>query len=246
MVYEEKFKVRGYSLDENCYARPLAIMGYMQDAAALHCIPLHLTGPELQAEGITWVITNFTIEYYYYPYWSEELKVETWAKDNSGFRTRRDYLITTMAGRLAAAGASCWSLLDMNTRKPVPVAYLGERLQYHGDKAAFDNWKPEKIVFEEDGDIFTGDFQACYYDLDFNNHLNNLKYMEWAMNTVPAEYQRENVLSRWSVQFLDEVFLGDKITVKTVRKGDLFHHSLINKENGRTCCRASGEWKKKN
>jgi len=53
--------------------------------------------------------------------------------------------------------------------------------------------------------------QVWYSELDRNGHMNNTRYLDWAMDLLPADFHREHPLRRATLCYLCEIREGDLI-----------------------------------
>lgn len=245
MKYHEIQTACSRDMDEKVRIRPLTFYMWMQTAAARHCVPLRLTGPDMNAEGMTWVITHFSVVWERFPGWQEAVTVESWPQSCSGFKTRRDYRLLNESGDVIALGASNWCLLDLETRKPVPVVRISDRLRLCPDDEALPGWKGDRIE-AVDPETERGEAcvrQVCYGDLDFNDHCTNTRYIEWAWDALPVDFQKEHRPERMDIQFLSEAFAGDRIRVET-SCSDLETLQRLSDINGtKEYCRLKTRWR---
>ena len=51
-------------------------------------------------------------------------------------------------------------------------------------------------------------------DLDINQHVNNTKYAQWILDSIPYELHKVLLLKAYSVNFLAETHLGDEVRVE--------------------------------
>ncbi|MEG0379303.1 MAG: thioesterase, partial [Eubacterium sp.] len=75
----------------------------------------------------------------------------------------------------------------------------------------------------------TKNFQVRYLDIDFNSHVNHVKYLAWALETLPLEKVRNGVVKSSKIIYKNQGFYGDIITVKSaeIKK----HHYRMDIEN---------------
>ena len=50
--------------------------------------------------------------------------------------------------------------------------------------------------------------------LDRNGHMNNTKYLEWAMDLLPGSFHAEHPLKGFTVCYLNEAREGDRVTLR--------------------------------
>ncbi|MFM6927937.1 MAG: acyl-[acyl-carrier-protein] thioesterase, partial [Bdellovibrio sp.] len=56
-------------------------------------------------------------------------------------------------------------------------------------------------------------FRVRNSDLDINQHVNNCKYAQWILDSIPYDLHKSLKLNSYSVNFLAETYLGDKVEV---------------------------------
>ena len=54
-------------------------------------------------------------------------------------------------------------------------------------------------------------FKVRYSDIDFNKHVNNVKYVQWFMDSVPQEIREEYELKEIDILFEHECYYNDEI-----------------------------------
>jgi acyl-ACP thioesterase len=248
MIFTDNVRTSVMDIDEKFLTRPLTFYGWMLASAARHCVPLRLTGPEMIAEGLTWVITHFSVVWSRFPAWNSPVSVVTWPQEVKGFKTRRDYRILTESGETAAVGASNWCLLDVGTRKPVPMDRISDRLVSCHPEEALPGWRsvrldppaPGAAIVDEPG------HRVSYGDLDFNDHCTNIRYVEWGWGALPTDFQKQHRPVRLDIQFMNEAFSGDVLVVSTEVREHSSLQSLGGPGGSPEYCRLRTDWRMRN
>jgi acyl-ACP thioesterase len=142
--------------------------------------------------------------------WGEELKIRTWPSGTRGRLTAtRDFTGSDRHGDEVFRGVSEWMTVNLAERKLVRLP------------DGFASLAPEgtpKLELGESGGKFAalGDVHGRSRilvrrsDHDFNDHVNNVHYVEWALESVPEEYRRRSV-SRLDIVFRQEAQAGDEL-----------------------------------
>ena len=89
-------------------------------------------------------------------------------------------------------------------------------------------------------------FLVRYSDLDVNRHVNNVSYIEWAVESIPAVVQRESILAELEINFLAETFFGEYALSRCLPQDEthtVFRHSIVSENDGRELARARTVWK---
>ena len=65
----------------------------------------------------------------------------------------------------------------------------------------------EKVKNKE----YVSNFKVRYSDIDFNKHVNNVKYVQWFMDSIPQEIREEYELKEIDILFEHECYYNDEI-----------------------------------
>jgi acyl-ACP thioesterase len=84
-------------------------------------------------------------------------------------------------------------------------------------------------------------FDIRWHDIDSNQHVNNTKYVEWLMESVPTPILNRGTLKSIDIVFKNESVLGDKITTQSQGIDKGFIHRIIN-QNGQELVTGETVW----
>ncbi|MDD4071565.1 MAG: thioesterase [Desulfobacterales bacterium] len=88
-------------------------------------------------------------------------------------------------------------------------------------------------------------FRVRYRDIDINQHVNNVSYVEWALESVPHDIKRNRFVSELEINFLGETVFGDYIQSSCRAEdpsGNVFFHSLVRENDGLEVARVRTVW----
>ena len=77
------------------------------------------------------------------------------------------------------------------------------------------------------------------------HHVNNIKYVEWILDSFPFEMNQSHQIHIFEINFLGESIPGDEIAIYTEALKETpsaFLHNIIRKGDGRELCRARTVW----
>ena len=145
------------------------------------------------SNGIAWILTDWLLEITAYPKYGDKLMARTWSETvRQPLACMRDFELYCN-GEIVAKGLTKWVLVDLNTNRPLKVSpELIEKYQPE-EKFVFGDLKMPKITLPA-ANTFTGETKITLRrsDIDFNNHVHNLTYLDFAMEALPAEvYQKQ-------------------------------------------------------
>lgn len=138
----------------------------------------------------------------------EALEVITWpSRRTAGARAWREFEILSASGEVLVEAASVWLVVDLERRRPVRLPRFLLALDFP-DKETPVRFAPLPEPPAEQPQWFRHRVEA--EDLDINNHVNNVTWLEWAEAAANAEDA-----SAVQIDFLEEARLGEEITLLT-------------------------------
>ena len=152
----------------------------------------------------------------------------------------RDFKILDTDRNPLGKGSTAWFVIDLETRKP----QRADRLHYtlpEGFERMFPA-RPGKVPRPQPGEpVFS--VQAGYRHLDVNQHVNNVKYLQWMLEGLDLTFHENHNLHTFEVNYLNEGGYGDNVVVIQQPLSELsFLHSLQHAETGTEICRAKTVW----
>ena len=95
----------------------------------------------------------------------------------------------------------------------------------------------------------TSPFRVRYSDLDVNRHVNNVRYAEWAVESVPEETLYTCRLRSLELQFHAEAVYGDTVLVHTRQAPsdtlETFTHRLVRQHDAHLVAIARTSWERR-
>ena len=180
-----------------------------------------LTGEELLAKGLSWVISWTNIELERLPDKGEKVILRIWPGKNKVNLYSRIYAMYTETGEPLMATSSLFLLMDQKTRtvavQPVemkilnPVTISGEpnlpKLQQKFPKI-FRNQSLRIVSSEE---------------IDYNGHLNNSRYLDWTEALLDEEFYAEHTPKTIWVQYAKELREGETAKLQYAWEEDVMY-----------------------
>jgi len=142
--------------------------------------------------------------------------METWFMESGKIGAQRDWIITDVTtGELLGRATSTWVMINMHTRRLSKIPdFVRERFKhYQLNKHAVPSEYTRLRLPDIDHDTATkGPPQvARRSDVDMNGHINNVIYVAWAMETVPAQTYDDCHLYQLEIDFKAECHSGDEV-----------------------------------
>lgn len=183
----------------------------------------------------TWVLLRLAIEMDSCPKQYEEVRIETWIEDIKILSTTRNFHIKDKHDQTLGYGTSVWAMIDFDTRRPQDLSQFENLLQFEqGDKTPIA--PPAKLKLVE-GELID-DFTAKYSHIDFNRHVNTMRYVEWISNCFSPDQYSAKKIKRFDINFMSEILFGKSIQLfmQTASEKDTYLFEL--RSSDKTSCRA--------
>ncbi|KAJ9176595.1 hypothetical protein P3X46_011890 [Hevea brasiliensis] len=202
LSYKEKFIVRSYEVGINKTATVETIANFLQEVGCNHAQSVGFstdgfaTTHTMRKLHLIWVTARMHIEIYKYPAWSDVVEVETWCQNEGRIGTRRDWILTDYAtGQVIGRATSKWVMMNQDTRRLQKVTddVRDELMVYcpRELRLAFpedNNRSLKKISKLEDPVQYSKlGLVPRRADLDMNQHVNNVTYIGWVLESMPQE-----------------------------------------------------------
>jgi medium-chain acyl-[acyl-carrier-protein] hydrolase len=221
-VHEESHTIRTFDVGADGKLVLRALLDYLQNAAANHVNELALEALDLNAKGLTWVLSRYRLNVIRYPNKGEPISLKTWPSMVQKLFVFREFEIFGNDGEVIVRASTAWLIIDAKSLRPVRPNHHLEGIEFVPKRAldeAFESWNSGR---EPDN---TNSYRVRMEDIDLNDHVNNRMYMLWASEALPTKLRSAYVPVDLTVQFLGMSHYGDEIHVATIieQKADAVH-----------------------
>jgi len=233
ITYQEKFKIRASEIDSNQKATLPAICNLLQEIAGNHAQKLHFDITDLREKKMTWVLHRLVVKIDRFPQWRETIIIKTWPSSGDGLRAYRDFQIFDAEENIIGQSLSYWLIMNIENRRPVRIPKTILQMAPKG----IDHVLP--ILNSNYSEIGNPDSEQTYNvrktDLDLNNHVNNVRYIEWALSCLPENSKANYV----DIKFMAESVLGDSVIAqgnRPTKQNDKieYNHKIKRKSDNNT------------
>ena len=175
------FTVRSYEAGIANHVTLPTLCNYMQEAAGISAARLGWGIRALQEEGLTWMLARLRVRVNHYIPWGKTVIMRTWPSGMKGrLIAKRCFLGLDDGGAELFRASSEWLYVDLKSQK---IAKLPETFADIVPPGTPDFELPDiggKFAHlpQVDG---SADVLTRHSDLDFNDHVNNVHYVEWML-----------------------------------------------------------------
>ncbi len=112
------------------------------------------------------------------------------------------------------------------------------------DEEAIEHNIAIKIDPVQTGD-YMKEFRVRQSEIDMYLHVNNIKYLQWLLDSIPDEVIENNFLHFIDGRFISEIQYGDEVVMLSQKNStdNSFFHTIKRKDTDRVCASATTKWK---
>lgn len=194
----------------------------------------------LNADNHSWVLSRMALEFDCQPGQYTDYTIATWISDYGRVLSTRNFTLTDAAGREFGRAVTQWAMIDLQTRSAVDLSWVGREHAEAIVDVPSPTEKPRKI--REVNPTQTVEHRVAYSDIDFNRHVNTMRYIEMMCDMLPMEWFAREAPVRLDIHFLRECRYGQTLSIgcEQRERSALFE---IRPDAATVAVRASIEWK---
>lgn len=243
-IWKDVYPVRSYDVDARGRLSVISICNFLQDAAGCHAHALGVSIDQLHPLHLTWVLVRMRIELFHPLAWRDRLQIRTWPSHQERLISQRDFLLSDGEGREVGRCVTSWVLMDLQRWRPQRLKALPKPLPTP-DRPRVLTTMPAKLDAPQTL-AHAQTFRVGDRDLDRNGHVNNVRYVEWALETLPAHVLNTCGLDTLDINFTGEAFHGENILAGSQNTHDhpfTFHHVIRRQSLGDDLAKAKTVWR---
>ncbi|KAL2935558.1 Palmitoyl-acyl carrier protein thioesterase chloroplastic [Bienertia sinuspersici] len=209
-VYKQTFIIRSYEIGPDKTATMETLMNLLQETALNHVTSSGLAGNgfgatrEMSLRKLIWVVTRIHIQVNKYSSWGDVVEIDTWVDAAGKNGMRRDWIIRDYSTQRIITKAT------RETRKlsKIPEEVKKEVEPFYINRYAFENGDddPEKInkLTDDTAHIIQSGLAPRWNDMDANQHVNNVKYIGWILESVPLNVLQDYAMTSMTLEYRRE------------------------------------------
>lgn len=205
--YTKKFSIPYYDGDKDGYIKPINILKYFGETSGEETNRLLSENEHTLNYG--WMLYRWKVEIIKHPKVKEDVKVKTWVSKLDRFYAFREFVLLDKDENIIVKASTVWLCVDMNKKRPIRIPKVySESMDILGEpnfKSFYD--------FKGDFKINTyADFKVRRSDIDYNNHVNNTKYLSWILESMTEDVYNDYRLSEFEIIYKKEIKYGEVIS----------------------------------
>lgn len=233
------FTIQPENVDFTLRASAASIISYMLNVAGTDAHRKGFGVEALQGHSFTWVLSRLAVEISTQPRQYTDIEIDTWVNEFNRLSSTRNFKMR-IGDEVIAAGVSQWCMLNMETRQAVDMTLLKDIYERAMVAEASPIAAPARLRDVEPQ--ISVSRPVVYSDIDFNRHVNTLRYIDLIFDTLPLELIEKNVGMRLDINFIAEALYGEVLTIGAYSEGNVWQFE-ISSDSGKKLCRAKIEFK---
>ncbi|NME83654.1 acyl-ACP thioesterase domain-containing protein [Clostridium sp. SM-530-WT-3G] len=244
--FTKNYEVHYYEVDSNLRCKLSSIIEFIGDIGTHQSEEAGGGMKYCMDNNCAWVFYQDDIKMYRYPMFGEIISITTEAVGFKRFYGLRRYVIRDSEDKIIGEAEAIFFLIDIEKRRPMRIQK--EQYGFYGVDGDVDyDISLEKLHPVEETQ-YTKNFNIRYSDIDSNKHVNNVKYIEWAIEAVPMEIVEKYQVKRIKVMFEKECKYGEVVSssaaVTKIDDNNLKSQHIIKNGDGKELTLLEIEWGK--
>ncbi|WVZ18178.1 hypothetical protein V8G54_005500 [Vigna mungo] len=216
-VFRQIFVIRSYEIGPDKTATMETLMNFLQETALNHVTSSGIGGEgfgatrEMSLRKLIWVVTRIQLQVQKYNKWGDEIEVDTWVDAAGKNGMRRDWIIRDhYTKEIITRATSTWVIMNRQTRRlsKIPEEVKQELVPFYLNRLAVpteevDCEKIDKLTDDTAERIRSG-LAPRWNDMDANQHVNNVKYIGWILESVPIEVLEHYNMTSMTLEYRRE------------------------------------------
>lgn len=239
-VYSKEYEIKYYEQNMRGDLKESSLLNFLQDIATLSAESLGFGPTFVFSNNYAWVVLKYHIELYKELRNLDSIMIRTEPRGTSKLYAFRDFELYSndeLFGRVV----STWALIDMNTRRMLPMQkVLPMMLPYEKKETDLEYGKIDTV---EDV-TYSKEFDVRFDDIDVNHHANNCNYIIWALETLPQEFRLNNSPKIIDIRYRKEIGLNGKVLSQIFAQDNTTLHVIKNASDNEELCSIKIEWQK--
>ena len=244
--FSKKYNINIYDVDSNYKCKYSSIMNYLWDVVISQSDSLGETNNGF-INNCIWVLLKYDLEIIKYPKYRDIITVETDIVGVKKLYGYRSITIRDSKDNIIASGISTAILIDYDKRRPVKMS-LDQCKVYGIEKELEENIPLDDFIsFKENK--YSREYTIRYSDIDSNKHVNNVKYIEMSVDTLPREllnqYEISNIKVLYKHEAIDESSLHIYSNVlQNIENKLTTVHAIFNDNKDKAITKLELKWRK--
>ncbi len=239
--YRETFQIGSFDTDLHGKAKLTSICNFFQEIAGKHVDVIHQGIDDLKANNLAWVLSRLKVQIFEIPDWKDKISIETWSVGTDGLFGNREFKIYDSKDQVIGQALSSWLVINTDTKRLVRPQEIVANLPINHEDPIFAHTVTKLPQIKNPK--YIEDLHIHYSDLDFYQHVNNVKYVKWAIDSCLSEILSNKRIQELEINYLHEAKLDETLEIFNLTNDNTSKIVIKTKNTDIENCRAVIKWK---
>lgn len=245
--FDKHFELRYFEMNKSGEASATTMLTLLEETAADHCFSINHSLYDLLEKNVGWVLLSGTLQMERYPIYKEKITIRTWLSSYSTIKGIRENIIYDEQNNIIGRAKGLWVFFDIERRRPIQIFNeIKEKWSFCSEESITENITKKITPLNDANNLIK--FKVNRYDTDMNKHVNNIRYLQWVIESIPEEIVDNYYLYSIDGRFIAEAQYGD--TIISLTQDDVeenaFIHTIKIEASNKVCATAKTVWRKIN
>ncbi|MDE6367628.1 MAG: hypothetical protein K2K94_00130, partial [Muribaculaceae bacterium] len=218
-IFSERYFLTAGECDAEGRMPLTLLVARIIETATNHANSLGIGYARLIEMDLAWVLSRVSIEIENLPGINDTYVMNTWIESTNRLFSERCFSITDSEGKVYASARTTWAAICITTRQAANPGVLGDVM--------FPSNPPVCEVKAAKKTQPLPDYAECsnytfrYCDVDFNRHVNTVRYVELLLNHWGLDWYDTHKIARFDIAFHHECHFGETVAVRVVTDDSL-------------------------
>lgn len=232
MQFEREYRIGIRELGKSNKLSNLGLLEFLEEIASLHSATVGFGINDISETKKSWILMDWKVKIIDRPLYNNVLNIKTWSRGTTrkrGVYTYRDFEVYHN-DELVAIASSKWVLLDIE--KGMITRLTDDIMDLYQSEERYVFEEPEIEKLEEfEGYEEKTSYTVKRFDIDINNHVHNINYLNIAYEALPENIYNMEELNNIRIMYKHEITYGN--TVSCLYKFEDGKHKInIKSEDG--------------
>jgi medium-chain acyl-[acyl-carrier-protein] hydrolase len=209
MLKEKEYFIHYYNTNYKLKLSVVSLMQFFEDIALLQSEEREVGLNYYKENNITWVLHQLEIRIKEYPKYKDKVVVRSFPTSYLRFYAHRVFQVFNESDDVIINADSIWVFVDTITKKPKTVT--DDMYAAYCITPGKNELKKLEEVRQLGEVNYDKEFTVRWSDIDINNHVNNAKYVVWALETIPIDILNEKDIELIRIVYKKEIKYGSSI-----------------------------------
>ena len=208
-IIEHDFDFSIRDINKNTELTDKALFGFFEDIGGYHSDKVGFGLKNIEENRISWVLLHWKLKVLKRIKYGDKIHIKTWSRGSIRASCFRDFEVYNNNNELCAIATSKWTVFHLDKGLIRLTDDIIGKYETE-EKQVFESFNFDKIK-EPENSILTYEYTVQRRDIDINNHMHNLYYLDLAYEALPNDIYENHSFDNVEIMYKSGAYLGDKL-----------------------------------